>query len=52
LKINYKGHILRFVNALQNGELLEVFIKEEYAPLNVNGSAVIDVGGNIGDSLC
>jgi len=50
LKINYKGHILRFVNALQNGALFEVFIKEEYAPLNINGSTVIDVGGNIGDS--
>ena len=50
LKINYKGHILEFVNALQNGGLFEVFIEEEYAPLNINGSNVIDIGGNIGDS--
>ena len=41
---------LRFHGGKTNGDILNIFKKDEYSFLPVNGKEVIDVGANIGDS--
>lgn len=39
-----------FYNAIENGDVYNIFIKNEYSILNVKGKIVVDIGTNIGDS--
>jgi len=46
-----KNEKIVFYNAIENGDVYNVFIKNEYAKLKVKGKTVVDIGANIGDSL-
>jgi len=50
-KIISKNEKIIFYNAIENGDVYHVFIKNEYAKLKVKGKTIIDIGANIGDSL-
>ncbi len=50
LDINYKGHIIRFYGVNNNGDILGVFLKEDYRFLKPENFVIIDIGANIGDS--
>lgn len=51
-KINftYKNTSVSFVDADYNGDLIGVFLNEEYGDLEVQDKIVVDIGANIGDS--
>lgn len=44
------SEVLKFYKGLANGDILGVFVREDYAFLPVLEKTVIDVGANIGDS--
>ena len=46
-----KNDKIVFYNAIENGDVYNVFINNEYSKLKVIGKTVVDVGANIGDSL-
>ena len=48
--LQYKGKVLQFRDALENGAIYEIFIEESYKELEIPKSTVIDIGANIGDS--
>jgi FkbM family methyltransferase len=48
LRYGYKD--LRFKGAFFDGDILGIFVYEDYKNLHVSGCTVIDVGANIGDS--
>jgi FkbM family methyltransferase len=48
--LQYKGKVLQFRDALENGAIYEIFIEESYKELEIPNSTVIDIGANIGDS--
>lgn len=50
VKFFWKNRELYFLDALQNGELYEIFFQEAYKSLDFNDATVIDIGANIGDS--
>ena len=50
LLIQHKGKTIQFVDALENGEIYEIFAEESYKELGISNSTVIDIGANIGDS--
>ena len=49
-KISYKNKDIVFHGLKDNGDLIDVFVLEDYKFLNVDNEIVIDVGANIGDS--
>jgi FkbM family methyltransferase len=49
-KIPYKNKNIIMYGLKDNGDLIDVFIWEDYKFLNVNNKIVIDIGANIGDS--
>lgn len=49
-KIVYKNNDIIMHGLKDNGELIDIFILEEYKFLDVNNEIVIDIGSNIGDS--
>lgn len=55
IEFEYKNHQCRFYGVTEagrivNGDIVSVFIKEEYGFLNPEKSIVIDIGANIGDT--
>ena len=48
--LQHKDKIIQLKNALENGEIYEIFIEEAYKDLAITGSNIIDIGANIGDS--
>lgn len=46
----YKDKIIRLHGIPENGEILDVYISEDYKFLSVNNEVVVDVGANIADS--
>ncbi|MDE1871049.1 MAG: hypothetical protein KGI06_02300 [Candidatus Micrarchaeota archaeon] len=51
LRLNHKGRNLSFIRTEWAAyPLNEVFVKEEYASLGVNGRNVVDIGASIADS--
>lgn len=48
--IKYKDKSIKFYGGDTNGDIMEVFFAEDYKFLNPDGSIVIDIGANIGDS--
>lgn len=48
--LQYKDRTIQFRDALENGEIYEIFIEEAYEDLAIVGSNITDVGANIGDS--
>lgn len=50
LEFTYKNYALKFLDAINNGDISEVFVHEEYTWLNPKNGFVIDIGGNIGDT--
>lgn len=50
LSIQYNGRTIQFVDALENGEIYEIFVQESYQELRIPNSIIVDVGANIGDS--
>ena len=50
LSIQYNGRTIRFVDALENGEIFEIYIEESYKELRIPNSIIVDIGANIGDS--
>ena len=54
-RIPYKGHLVIIhgwisENNQNNGDIFDVYIKDEYNFLNVQDKDVLDIGGSIGDS--
>ena len=49
-KIPYKNNVIIMHGLKDNGDLIDVFIWEDYSFLNVSGKVVVDLGANIGDS--
>ena len=49
-KIPYKNKDIVIHGLKDNGDLIDVFVLEDYKFLNVDNETVIDVGANIGDS--
>jgi len=41
---------IKLYNSVNNGDIIGVFLREEYGFLPVKGNAIIDIGANIGDS--
>ena len=50
LSTNGLTNSVKFHDAISNGDVCGVFLKEEYNFLPVSGKIVVDVGANIGDS--
>ena len=50
LEFEYKDFDLRFLDAINNGAISDVFAHEEYSWLDPENGFVIDIGGNIGDT--
>ncbi|MDE1870081.1 MAG: hypothetical protein KGH71_03810 [Candidatus Micrarchaeota archaeon] len=51
LNLEYRGRSLKFLyNEWVAYPLEEIFIKEEYAALKVDGKRVVDIGASIGDT--
>lgn len=46
----YNGQKLRFQNGLSNGDIYDIFFRNQYVQFDVSGRIVFDVGANIGDS--
>lgn len=49
-KITYKNKDIVIHGLKDNGDLIDVFVLEDYKFLNIDNETVIDVGANIGDS--
>lgn len=43
-------HKIKLYSGINNGDILAVFLREEYRFLPVKGQTIIDIGANIGDS--
>lgn len=43
--------VLKFFGGAQNGDIVNIFLKNEYGELYVKNKTVIDIGANIGDTL-
>ena len=50
VSLRYKNKKLHLKGAFFDGDILGIFIYEDYKNLHVSGCTVIDVGANIGDS--
>lgn len=50
LELVYNGRKLSFQDGFSNGDIYDIFFRNQYAQFNVSGCTVFDVGANIGDS--